>query len=276
MTIRSIPLATLVLAALAACKDAEDSETRSTPTTVLTAHATQRVALQVVGADTLSDSARILRVLPEQDGDAIIALFADPARRTIGGLAINDRKMANPQLVWPDSVTGFWWSGPHMLAFTTTTGSGIRLVVDVHAAALRIADTSNTAANAPPAAMTVDSSVAQRARAYTDSVRVQPAGTPQASALTYSVTRIVPSPDGTMAAFHSAARDPSGALTNPSWSVLDRSSGSVAVLDRITGPLAELPGEAGDWGGNGSFFYAKGRAIWEAEIQRATSAATPR
>ena len=39
------------------------------------------------------------------------AIFADPARRISAGLAINDRQMANPQLIWPDSVTSVWWTG---------------------------------------------------------------------------------------------------------------------------------------------------------------------
>jgi hypothetical protein len=276
MNIRSSSVAILTLVVSGACNDARESDTRPATTTALTAHATQRASYEIVGADTLSDSARILRLLPEQDGDAMIVLFADPARRVSAGLAINDRRMANPQLVWPDSVTSVWWTGPHTVAFTTNTGRGVRLVGDVHAATLRVADTTNTGISSPPGAATVDSSVAHRARAYIDSVHLQPAGAPQASALKYSVTRIVPSPDGTMAAFHSAARDPSGALTNPSWSVLDRSSGAVASLDRVTGALAELPADAGEWGGNSSFFYAKGKAVWEAEIQRATAPAPVR
>jgi hypothetical protein len=267
-------LITLILLA-AGCNDARESATRPRSTTALTAQTTQRVSFQIVGADTLSDSARITRVLPEYDGDGVIALFTDPARRVKAGLAIIDRRMPHPQLLWPDSVSAAWWTGPHTLAFATTTGSGIRLVVDVHAATLKIADTAGTGLASAPVAMTVDSSVSQRARAYTDSVYLQPGGTAQASALTYSVTRVVPSPDGTMAVFQSAARDPSGTMTNPSWFVLDRASGTVAALDRITGSASELPAEAGEWGGNGSFFYAKGRAIWEAEIQRTTSQPAP-
>lgn len=260
---------------VAACSDSRESSTPATSVTALTAHATQRASFQIVGADTLSDSARILRIFPEQDGDGVIALFSDPARGVSSGLAIIDRRMTHSQLLWPDLVTNVWWTGPHMLAFTTTTGRGIRLVGDIHAATLKIADTADTRIGSYPAAMVVDSSVAKRARAYTDSVRLQPAGSPQGSALTYSVTRVVPSLDGTMAAFHSAARDSSGVLTNPGWFVLDRSSGTVTPIDQITGLVAELPAEAGEWGGNTSFFYAKGRAIWEAEIQRATSQSNP-
>lgn len=240
-------------------------------TTALTAHTTQRASFQIIGADTLSDSSRILRIIPEHDSDGVIALFTDPARRVSAGLAIVDRKMAHPQLLWPDSVTSVWWTGSHMLAFTTTIGHGIRLIVDVHAATLKIADTADTGVGSPPVTMVVDSSVAQRARAYTDSVHLQPAGSPHASALIYSVTRVVPSPDGSMAAFHSTAQDRLGILTNPAWFVLDRSSGAVAPLDQITGPVTELLAHAGEWSGNTSFFYAKGMALWEAEIQRTIS-----
>jgi hypothetical protein len=119
--------------------------------------------------------------------------------------------------------------------------------------------------------MSVDSSVAQRTRTYIDSVHVQPGGVSRSSPLTYSVTRIVPSPDGSLAAFHAAARDSSGSFSNPSWFVLDRSSGAVTPLDQVTGPVTELPAPVGEWGGNTSFFYAKGQALWEAEIQRAPS-----
>lgn len=272
MTIRPSLLALLV--ATVACNEAPREEARQASTTVLTAHATQRASFLIVGADTLSDSARIVRILPEQDGDAMVALFTDPARRVSTGLAITDRRMANPQLLWPDSVTSVWWMGSHTLAFTTSTGRGVRLVADVHAATIRIADTTEAGIGSPPAAMSVDSSVAHRARTYIDSVRVQPGGVSR-TPLTYSVTRVVPSPDGSLAAFHAAARDSSGSLSNPSWFVLDRSSSTVTLLDQVTGSAAELPASVGEWGGNTSFFYAKGRAVWEAEIQRATSPATP-
>jgi hypothetical protein len=266
------PLMFVLLAASSACTDTPRTGARSASTTVVSAHTTQRASFQIIGADTLSDSARILRILPEQDGEAMVALFADPGRRISAGLAINDRRMENPQLLWPDSVTSVWWTGAHTLAFTTTTGQGVRLIADVHAATIRIADTTNAGIQSVPAAVSVDSSVAQRARAYIDSVHVQPGGVTR-SALTYSVTRIVASPDGSMAAFHAAARDSSGTLSNPSWFVLDRSSGAVTPLDQITGAVAELPASVGEWGANDSFFYAKGRAVWEAEIQKATSSA---
>ena len=254
-----------------ACQDAPRDRSSAPPTVALTAHATQRAAFEIVGADTLSDSSRITRLLPEPDGDGVIVQFADPARNVSAGLAIIDRKTAHPQLLWPDSVTAMWWTGSHMLAFTTTTGQGIRLVVDVHAARIEIADTAATGFTRAPVTPTADPSVARRAAAYVDSLHLQAAGSTQSGTLVYSVIRVILSPDGTMAAFQSAARDPSNRLTNPSWFVLDRTSGTVASLDRITGAATELPAEAGEWSGNTSFLYAKGQAVWEAEIQRTSS-----
>lgn len=275
MKTSSFPCTVLLLAGIAACSDAPESGLPRASATVLTVHATQRSPFQIVGADTLSDSARIVRIFPEQDGDGLIVMFADPVRRISSGLGIVDRRMASPQLLWPDSATTAWWTGPHMLAFTTATGRGIRLVVDVHAATLKIADTTNTGFGTPVATPAADSSVIGRARAYIDSVHVQPGGSARTAALVYSVNRVVPSPDGSLAAFHSTARDAAGSLTNPAWFILDRSSGAVTSVDQIIGPVAELAAEAGEWGSNTSFFYAKGMAIWEAEIQRSTAQPMP-
>jgi len=260
----------LVILAGACGRDAPPVADRSSGTS-LTVHTTQRSAFQMVGGDTLSDSAQILSIHPEQDGDAIVTLFADPIRRVSAGLAIVDRKMAAPQLLWPDSVSNIWWPGAHTLAFTTATGDGIRLVIDIHAAELQVADTSARALAQPAALAVSDSAMIRRARTYTDSVRMQVAGAPQGSALTYAVTRLVPAADGRLAAFHTAARDTQGALTNPAWYALDRESGAVTPIDQVTGPVAELRPEAGQWSESGSFFYAKGRALWEAEVGRVTA-----
>jgi hypothetical protein len=248
---------------------ATDSIGSGAPPTV---HATHRVAFQVVGTDTLSDSAQIRQLLPEQDGDGIVVLFTDPRRSVTAGLAIVDKRMPGPQLLWPDSVTSLWWTGPHMLAFTTTTGDGVRLVIDIHAAQLRVADTSATGISPRPPAPAPDSALIRRARSFIDSLHAQPGGAPQQSALEYTVTRVIPAPDGQIAAFHAAARDASGTVTNPSWFIIDRTTGGVASIDQITGKGGELPGEAGEWSSGTSFFYAKGRAIWEAEVTRSQSA----
>ena len=275
MNLRLVALAVLILIP-AGCKGEQEQPNNNAgrPGALLRVHTTQRSAFQIVGGDTLSDSARVLEIHPEQDGDALVAIFSDPARRVSAGLAIVDRKMAAPQLVWPDSVNAVWWTGPHTLAFTTATGGGIRLIVDVHAAALRVADTAATLPRPAGDHEAADSTMLRRAQAYTDSVRGQVGGTPQASALTYGVTRLVRSRDGRSAAFHTAARDGANTLTNPGWYVLDRESGAVSQIDQVTGPAAELAASAGQWSDSGSFFYAKGRAIWEAEIARSSTEPT--
>jgi len=268
---RSGRLACLLVVVLAACTRDQDQAENAAAGITLRVNTTQRSSFQTVAGDTLSDSARILEIHPEHDGDALVALFADPGRRVLAGLAIVDRKMAAPQLLWPDSVTSVWWTGPHMLAFTTGNGRGIRLAVDIHAAKLRVADTSSTALAKPAATVSGDSTMVLRARAYTDSVRAQVGGVSPSSPLAYSVMRLVPSSDGRLAAFHTAARDARGGLMNPAWYALDRESGMVTVIDQVTGSIVELPERAGQWSEGGSFFYAKGRALWEAEIARSSS-----
>ena len=143
-------------------------------------------------------------------------------------------------------------------------------MVDIHAAELRVADTAAGGVTQPPGPVTADESVILRARAYVDSIHLQPATPSQQSTLVYSVTRVIPSPDGTMAVFHSIARDARGSRMNPAWFALDRTTGSVVSLDQITGSANELPEQTGEWSSNASFFYAKGLAIWEAEIQRSS------
>lgn len=268
MNIQRSMLLALALITSACTGDQREQSDSSAADVSLRAVTTQRTAFQIVGSDTLSDSARVLGIHPEPDGDALLVLFTDPGRRVSSGLAIVDRKMAAPQLLWPDSVSAVWWTGPHTLAFTTTTGTGARLVVDVHAAELRIADTVITNLTRPSGANVVDSAMMMRARTYTDSTRGQVAGVPQASALTYTVTRLIQSPDGRLGAFHTAARDAGGVLTNPAWYAIDRESGTVTPIDQVTGPIVELPANTGQWSESGSFFYAKGRALWEAEITR--------
>ena len=274
MNTHRVLLLGLMTLALEACTGEREEPAPGPAAAALRVHTTQRSAFHVVGADTLSDSARVLEIHPEDDGDALVAVFTDPGRRVTAGLAIVDRKMATPQLLWPDSASHVWWTGPHTLAFTTSTGSGTRLVVDVHAAELRIADTAATNLGPPAGEQSADSAMIRRAQAYTDSLRGQVAGRPQASALTYSVTRLVRSPDGRLAAFHTAARDANGVTTNPAWYALDRETGTITSIDQITGPAGELPARAGQWSRTGSFFYAKGRSLWEAEITRGTTTTT--
>jgi hypothetical protein len=250
-------------ALLGACSrdDAARSERRDA---TLSITASQRADIRVIGQDTLSDSARIVRLVPEPDGDAVAIIFADPSRPVTAGLALIDRARPTAQLLWPDSVTNVWWSAPHRVAFSTRTGKGVRAVVDVHKAALEVIELSDTAPRPGPVARNADALL--RATAYIDSVHVQPTGRPQRSALKYSVDRIIPSPDGGLAAVYVIARDSSGSPMNPAWYVMDLPSGFMVGIDQITGAASELPPETGGWGSNGHFFFAKGRSVWESDI----------
>lgn len=236
----------------------------------LTVTTRQRADIRLVGQDTLSDSARIVRLIPESDGDAIAVLFADPLRQVTAGLALTDRAHSTPQLLWPDSVTSAWWSGPHAIAFSTSTGRGVRAVVDVHRASIKVIERAGERAPAPvPDVRSV--SALSRATAYVDSVYVQPTGQPQRSSLKYAVDRIIPSPGKRFAALYVVARDSAGRPMNPAWYAMDLPTGHIERIEQITGPMVELPADAAGWGNEGRFFFAKGRSVWEAEIADRTA-----
>jgi hypothetical protein len=225
----------------------------------------QRADIRLVGQDTLSDSAHIVRLIPEPDGDAVAILFADPLRQVSAGLALIDRAHLASQLLWPDSVTTAWWSAPHSIAFSTRTGKGVRAVVDVHKASLEVIE---RAVETPPspASPAQHPDALSRATAYIDSLHVQPAGQPQGSTLKYTVDRIMPSPGGRFAALYVIARDSAGRPMNPAWYAMDLPSGRIEQIEQITGSTLELPAEAAGWGSEGHFFFAKGRSVWEADI----------
>ena len=227
-----------------------------------------RVDVRFVGGDTLSDSARVVRLIPEPDGDGVGIVFADPSRRVSAGLALADRAHPAAQLLWPDSITAAWWSSPHTISFSTMTGTGIRAVVDVHKATLEIvAHSTDTLPPAASAAVPAQNSGAMlRATAYIDSLYVQPAGQPQRSTLKYSVDHLSPSASGQYAAIYVTARDSSGKSMNPAWYAMAVASGRVERVEQITGSTLELPAEAAGWSGDGHFFFAKGRSVWEAKI----------
>lgn len=274
---RSILVHTLVLVMFAgapACVR-EEAERPAAGAGQLRVASTQRASLRALGAsgDTLSDSARVTRVAVEPDGDAVAFVFADPARQVMAGLGMSQRG-GPAQLIWPDSVNGVWWARDHSLAFTTTTGIGARIVVDVHAESMSILEERGDSIRAPAGAGE-PSSIRAQAVKYIDSLRFQPAGTPQRSALHYRVSRVLPSPaDSTVAMFYVAATDSgSGARSNPAWYALDVVTGTVLPVDQLVGPAADMPGEAGGWSTSsstgGRFVYAKALTLWEVEPKRA-------
>ena len=252
----------------AACADADDAEeTRDHERPAFSISTERRANLAAIGSDTLSGSARFLSLLPEADGDAIVFTFSDSARGVTSGLGIIDRRLESPQLLWPDSVTRAWWIGPHSLAFATHTGSGVRVVVDVHAAELDVvtrgADSGTTSPERAPA-----DTVEARARAttYIDSLRLQPGGRPERSQLQYQVISLLTAPDGQSGAFYVAASDSAGTRMNPAWYFLDYRSGQVLPIDEVTGPLDELPETAAAWSHDHRFVYVKGEQIHEAKV----------
>jgi hypothetical protein len=252
------------LATLAACVGEESAGRPPAGGAPPRAAAEPRFELRIVGSDTLGDSARVVALIPEPDGDAVAIRFADPGKRVASGLAIADRARPTPQLLWPDSVTAAWWNTPHTVVFTTTTGRGVRAVVDVHAETLAVVDRPPDAAAAPPRAAAPDERAAERARRWVDSVYVQPGGRPAHAELRYVVDTILPSFDGGWTAFHVVAQDSLGRASNPAWHLMARDGGGVIELERVTGPVSGLPGAAGAWSTtSGRFFYARGRTVIE-------------
>ena len=264
------------LTAVLGCSEGEPKVDTAAPRAVLTDVSTrERGRLSEIGGDTLSDSARVLRVLPEPDGSSVAYLFADPMRAVSAGLAIMQEGATRAQLVWPDSVTTVRWTGPGTLAFTTSSGTGAneRVVLDVHAESISVSavvDSSRRPAAAPAAPRADDAAVRARATRYIDSLHVQPQGQPQNSALRYRVLSVLASPDGELAVFYVAADDGTGTRVNPAWYAIDPRQGRVFRLDQVVGPAAEMPEEGAGWTETGRFLYAKGLALWEGQFSRRT------
>ena len=240
---------------------------------------TQRTVLRAVARDTLSDSARIVRVVPEPDGDAVAVVFADPERRIRAGLGIAQRDSTPAQLLWPDSVTTVWWSGTHAISFSTETGRGAYVVVDVHAKDAKVTPHDSAGAAAarrsdPAKADTVAAIAAardaarRRAIAFLDSLHVQPTGRPQGNtALRYEVRSLLMSPGGRLGAFYASATDSAGRQLNPAWYIVDPRGGAVAAVDEVVGPASELPEGAGGWTET-SFVFAKRLGLYETAVKQ--------
>lgn len=247
-------------------ESAAGSTAASVPGLVITTG--ERGSTRIIGTDTLSDSARIIAVAPEPDGDAIAFTFADAARGISAGLGILERQRQLPQVIWPDSVGGAWWSGPHELTFVAAIGTRwARVVVDVHAESLRTLDRDPRSIERPE--MSEPSpAVRARATAFIDSLRVQPTGQPQQSQLQYVVTSVLMAPRDSVGAFHVIARGASGERVNPAWYAIDLRSGTVQPIDSVVGPAEIMPEGAAAWVDGERFIYAKGPTLHEARVQR--------
>ncbi|MDQ3698113.1 MAG: hypothetical protein M3373_08830 [Gemmatimonadota bacterium] len=266
------PSLLLALAAVSgpACRG---EERPAAAATALVVETTDRGVLRVIGADTLGDSARITRLLPEPDGEAIAFTFADPARGVDAGLGILDRGRDTAQLVWPNSVTTVWWSDAHRLAFQSASGpGGVHAVVNVHAPAFEHIESAHDSvpARAAPPERDWPAGVRDRVTAYVDSLRVQPEGEPQEGQLRYTVVSALPAPGDSIVAFYVIARGSPAERAdrlNPAWYVLDVHSGSVAPVDSIVGPAASLPESAAAWTDATRFVYVKGGTVREAQVR---------
>lgn len=247
----------------------KQEDAKSLPASSFSVTTSPITTINIVGIDTLSDSASIHRVQPEPDGSSVAFLFADPAKGITSGLGLVQTSGSAPaQLAWPDSVISFWWSGPHQLSFTAGTGQGVRVVVDAHASQLQALEVTGVQTRQPtPAAKPDSSSTAtlSRAQAFIDSIRVQPDGTPQRSTLRYEVDTIGLAPGDTLAAVHVLARDIQGTRVNPTWYLAHLPSGHMQAIDSLTGQSRGLPSTAGTWGADGRFYYAKERSIWRSQ-----------
>ena len=250
-----------------ACAEPRSNDATTADTTALQLDARQRGTIDRIGDDSLLRTVRITALFPEPDGEAIPVLFADTGRGVTAGLAIVDARADAPQLLWPDSVTRVWWSGDHSLTFTTATGRGAYVIVDVHEATV---DSMAIATSSPaPEADSAPSVVLGRAQRYIDSLQGQLAGVSDAGALRYTVTRWLPDPSRTFAAFHASARDSTGRQVNPAWYVTEIATGAVTEVDQVIGSTEEMPAGAGGWTNDHRFLYAKGAGVHEVRVIRA-------
>jgi hypothetical protein len=253
---------------LAACDIGRDGSTDRS-ISAFSAVAEPVATVTTIGVDTVSDSAWISHIKPEPDGESIAFIFADPTKGTTRALGIIQISQAQTsQLVWPDSVMSVWWSGPHELRFTAGTGQGVYAVINAHAAALEalaITDSARTLRRPAPSGDQARTEAFARVQSFIDSVRVQPEGTPQRSALRYRADTVIVAVGDTLAAAHVSA-DTEGSSVNPAWYVVHIGSGSVQPLDSLIGRSAGLPPSAGGWDNSGTFYYAKERSIWRARV----------
>ena len=248
------------------CAEPEPADVRAADSTALALDTRQRGTLDRIGDDSLLRTVRITALFPEPDGEAIPALFADTARGVTAGLAIIDAQSDAPQLLWPDSVTRVWWSGDHALTFTTSTGRGAYVIVDVHDATV-----DSLAIDAPvpaPPTNTAEPASLGRAQRYIDSLHAQPGGRTGSGVLEYTVTRWIPDPTNTLAAFHATARDSTGQRVNPAWYIADTAAGVITQVDQVIGGEEEMPAAAAGWTDDLRFLYAKGPQVHEVRIHR--------
>jgi hypothetical protein len=252
-------------AGILSCMSSEE-ETRPSHASAFTVTIEPFATVNLIGPDTLSDSALILELHPEPDEGSVAFRFADPVKHITSALGIVQASgNRQAQLVWPDSVLSVWWGNPHELGFIAGIGTGVRVVVDVHATQLEAIEASEAkprlSATLQTPASRSSAAAVKRAQTFIDSVRVQPEGTPQHSTLHYEADTAAVAPDTALAAVHVSARDHQGTKSNPSWYLVHIPSGHVRPVDSLTGSSPGLPATGGKWSNEGVFYYAKERSI---------------
>ena len=272
MSLRHAAFVMVALAAVAGCREGGEKIQADPPSPSFFIALDSLTSVRYIGADSLSDSAAVRRLIPEPDGRSIAVVFADPALDIESGLLLLEPDRQLVRLVWPDSVGAVWWSGEHRLAFQSSTGTtGVRAIVDVHADSLEhleVTEDSAAASGIPHPAAADDARA--RATAYIDSIRGQPGGVPQDGSLRYTVTELSPAPGDSLIAFYVTARGSANDALNPTWYMLHVRSGRVAPVDSVTGPATALRSDAAAWSGD-RFIFARGDVLYEARIATATN-----
>ena len=270
---RALGVLTVTLLALAgACEQAPEKVQLESNAESFFVEQDSLASVRRVGRDSLSDSAYVVRLIPEPDGQTVAIVFADPARGISAGLALLDPGSQRVELVWPDSVGEVWWAAEHRLAFQSSGATGVHAIVDVHADSLdHLESAHDTVPPAPSEDPQWENDARARATAYIDSIRGQPEGVPQQGQLRYTVTSFAPAPSDSLVAFYVTARSTSGDRLNPSWYLLHLRSGTIAPVDSLTGRAdALLPGAAA-WSEDGQFIYARGPVLYTARVSAATN-----
>ena len=270
------PLLTISLFFLsAACERADDRPVNQAqaPRSALSITTERRGNLQIVGADTISESARVLALFPEPDGAAIAFTFADSANSVSSALGLLDSGKESAQLIWPDSVANVDWPATHKLSWTASNSrGGVHAIVDVHNAELGHIEDEHPVRAAtvrPGNPEATDAAARARATAYIDSLRLQPTGVPSQGTLRYTVAGLVHAPSDSLVAFYVIARSSEGSeRMNPSWYALDLRTGRVAPVDSLTGRANALAETAAAWIGTDRFVYVKGLTLHEAVVRR--------
>ena len=259
------------LLAVAACREGDEKIGTDPPSTSFFVERDSLATIRYMGQDSLSDSAYVVRLVPEPDGRSLAVVFADPALGISTGLALLETALRRVRLVWPDSVGAVWWVDDHHLAFQSRSGgTGVRAVVDVHADTLEHIESAADTVPAGAAEFARESEARARATAYIDSVRRQPDGVPQEGTLRYTVRAIAPAEVDSVVAFYVTARGAEGDAFNPTWYLLHLPSGRVAPIDSVTGPSGALTADAAAWSGD-LFIYARGEVLYAARVSAATN-----